>query len=234
MRAYDAVIPATFLSRPNRFVAQVLLDGKEISVHVKNTGRCRELLREGVQVYLTRSDHPNRKTMYDLVTVRHPLSDTEDTLVNVDSQLPNAIALNYLSTSGTFSPTASFEREVTHGDSRFDLCVREGHQRTFVEVKGVTLVSHRVALFPDAPTERGIKHLRGLSRCCDAGDSAIAMFVIQRNDVDLLRPNKLTHPAFAETLRAAQEHGVRILAIACDVTPTDITVLREVPVDLNQ
>ncbi len=219
MKAYDKISKATFLSRPNRFIARVLLEGEEVVVHVKNTGRCRELLYDGVTVYLARSANPARKTLYDLIAVEKRMPDDTVQLVNLDSQLPNAVAAEYLRTSGMFSAEAVFRREVTHGDSRFDLCIEDGRQITFVEVKGVTLERDGVALFPDAPTERGIKHLKGLAQCVAEGYDARVLFVIQMKGISCFSPNDDTHPAFGEALRAAAAAGVKVMAVDCIVTP---------------
>lgn len=232
MKAYEQVIPAVFLSRPNRFTARVLLEGREETVHVKNTGRCRELLTEGARVFLSVAQNPERKTEYDLVAVEKPYADGSLRLVNMDSQLPNAVAAEYLRTSGLFSPQANFRREVTHGDSRFDLCVEDGGRVIFVEVKGVTLERDGVALFPDAPTERGIKHLHGLARCVTEGYGAIMLFVIQMKGATSLRPNDATHPAFGEALREAVRIGVQVMAVDCAVTPDSVTADCEIGVML--
>lgn len=232
MTAYQHVIPAVFLARPNRFIARVLIDGREEIAHVKNTGRCRELLPAGARVYLAVSDNPTRKTKYDLVAVEKVRPDGTACLVNMDSQLPNAIAAEYLRSLGEFSPQAAFRREVTYGDSRFDLCIRDGETTTFVEVKGVTLERDGVALFPDAPTERGIKHLRGLADCVSEGYRACILFVIQMKGVTCLRPNDGTHAAFGDALREAAEAGVRVLAVDCVVTPDSVTADEAIPVEL--
>lgn len=223
MKAYTNVIPATFLSRPNRFMARVLIDGREEIVHVKNTGRCRELLLQGCRVYLSCAEHPARKTKYDLVAVEKVCSDGTTILINMDSQLPNAVAAEWLMKSGLFSPEATLRREVTHGDSRFDICVTDGDRLTFVEVKGVTLEQEGVALFPDAPTERGIKHLRGLTACVSEGYGAYVLFVIQMKGPTRFSPNDATHQAFGDALREAQRAGVGLIALDCIVTPDSVT-----------
>ena len=230
MKAYRETVKATFLSRPNRFIAHVLLEGQEVVVHVKNTGRCRELLYKGVTVYLAAGDNPARKTRYDLVAVEKRMTDGQTQIINIDSQLPNAVAEEYLRASGLFPEDAVFKREVTHGDSRFDLCVTCGDKVTFVEVKGVTLEQNGVALFPDAPTERGIKHLKGLVQCIDEGYDARVLFVIQMKDVTHFSPNDVTHPAFGEALRCAARAGVKIMAVDCLVTPDSLTARKPVQV----
>lgn len=232
MKAYDRVIPARFISRPNRFIAHVLTEDGEAVVHVKNTGRCKELLIPGATVYLAEADNPERKTRYDLVAVEKINPKGGTVLVNLDSQLPNAVAAEYLRTSGLFSPEAGIRREVVHGASRFDLCIEDGDVTTFVEVKGVTLEREGVALFPDAPTERGVKHLRELTRCASEGYGAFVLFVIQMKGVTSLRPNDDTHPAFGEALRAAAKAGVKVLAVDCLVTPDSLTADLPVTVEL--
>ncbi len=232
MKAYEKILPAHFLSRPNRFIARVRVEDREETVHVKNTGRCRELLTENAKVYLSCSNNPARKTKYDLVAAEKILSDGQVVLVNLDSQLPNAVALEYLRASGIFSPQAVYRREVTHGDSRFDLCVEDGGKTTLVEVKGVTLEREGIALFPDAPTERGIKHLKGLTGCVSQGLDAMVLFIIQMKGVKCFRPNDDTHPAFGDALREAMKAGVRVMAVDCVVTPDSLTAHQQIPIDI--
>lgn len=224
---YPNITPARFLSRPNRFVAQVELDGAETTVHVKNTGRCRELLRPGAPVWLVRSSNPARKTAYDLVTVQKG-----DRLINLDAQAPNRVFAQWAE-AGHFVPGLTLlKAEQKHGDSRFDFYWEAGDRRGFVEVKGVTLEEDGAVFFPDAPTERGVKHLRGLTACLDEGYEAAVCFVIQMSDVTFFSPNDRTHPAFGEALRAAHAAGVRVLALACAVTPDSLTITDPVPLRL--
>lgn len=224
---YPNITPARFLSRPNRFVAQVDLDGAETTVHVKNTGRCRELLRPGAPVWLVRSSNPARKTAYDLVTVQKG-----DRLINLDAQAPNRVFAQWAE-AGHFVPGLTLlKAEQKHGDSRFDFYWEAGDRRGFVEVKGVTLEEDGAVFFPDAPTERGVKHLRGLTACLDEGYEAAVCFVIQMSDVTFFSPNDRTHPAFGEALRAAHAAGVRVLALACAVTPDSLTITDPVPLRL--
>lgn len=224
---YPNITPARFLSRPNRFVAQVDLDGAETTVHVKNTGRCRELLRPGAPVWLVRSSNPARKAAYDLVTVQKG-----DRLINLDAQAPNRVFAQWAE-AGHFVPGLTLlKAEQKHGDSRFDFYWEAGDRRGFVEVKGVTLEEDGAVFFPDAPTERGVKHLRGLTACLDEGYEAAVCFVIQMNDVTCFSPNDRTHPAFGEALRAAHAAGVRVLAMACAVTPDSLTITDPVPLRL--
>lgn len=208
------------------------IDGIPERVHVKNTGRCRELLLDGSVVYLTASDHPNRKTKYDLVAVEKQREGKAPLLINMDSQLPNAVVEEWLRKGELFSPEAMIRREVTHGDSRFDFCVRDGEKTIFLEVKGVTLEQNGVAKFPDAPTQRGIKHLMGLERCLEEGFDAYLLFVIQMQEAAMFQPNDETHPQFGEALRHAQRSGVQILAMDCFVAPDRVKLRQAVPIQL--
>lgn len=225
---YPNSIPARFLSRPNRFVAQVELDGVETTVHVKNTGRCRELLVPGARVWLVKSDNPSRKTAYDLVAV-----EKGDRLINMDSQAPNAVFGEWAQ-AGCFVPGLTLLKpEYKHGDSRFDFYWEAGDRKGFVEVKGVTLEQNGAVYFPDAPTQRGIKHLHGLTTCLDEGYEAAVCFVIQMEQADFFSPNDETHPAFGEALRQAHAAGVRVLALSCSVTPDSLSISAPVPVRLS-
>ena len=236
MNAYNNVVAATFVRRPNRFIAYVSIEGREVVAHVKNTGRCKELLVEGARVYLAVAPKEvPRKTAYDLVAVEKVLPTGERLLINMDAQLPNALAEEYLRMRLADKPYVIIRREVTHGDSRFDLCLTDAltGKKTFVEVKGVTLEHNGVAAFPDAPTERGIKHLRGLAACVKEGHGACVFFVVQMKGVRAFRPNDETHPAFGEALREAFAAGVEILCMDCLVTPQDVAIDAPVPVDLS-
>lgn len=225
---YPNSIPARFLSRPNRFVAQVELDGVETTVHVKNTGRCRELLVPGARVWLVKSDNPSRKTAYDLAAV-----EKGDRLINMDSQAPNAVFGEW-ARAGHFVPGLTLLKpEYKHGDSRFDFYWEAGDRKGFVEVKGVTLEQNGAVYFPDAPTQRGIKHLHGLIACLEEGYEAAVCFVIQMEQADFFSPNDKTHPAFGEALRQASAAGVRVLALSCAVTPDSLAISAPVPVRLS-
>ena len=225
---YPNSIPARFLSRPNRFVAQVELDGVETTVHVKNTGRCRELLVPGARVWLVKSGNPSRKTAYDLVAV-----EKGNRLINMDSQAPNAVFGEWAQ-AGCFVPGLTLLKpEYKHGDSRFDFYWEAGDRKGFVEVKGVTLEQNGAVYFPDAPTQRGIKHLHGLTTCLDEGYEAAVCFVIQMEQADFFSPNDETHPAFGEALRQAHAAGVRVLALSCSVTPDSLSISAPVPVRLS-
>ena len=229
---YNNILKGAFIERPNRFIAKVIAYGCEHTVHVKNTGRCRELLVNGCTVYLEESDNPQRKTRFDLVAVEKIREDGSVLLVNMDSQSPNTAAFEWVISSGMFSADAEVRREVKHGDSRFDLYVRDGARQAFVEVKGVTLERGGVAMFPDAPTVRGVKHLRGLVDAVAEGYEAYVLFVIQMKGVNSFTPNRETDPAFAEALRNAAKAGVKVLARDCIITPDTMTVDGEVPVSL--
>ena len=223
---YPNMIPGIFLSRPNRFIAHVKIDGQTEVVHVKNTGRCRELLPAGAEVWCQRSDNPNRKTKYDLITVRKG-----DRLINMDSQAPNIAAKEWL-LSGGLGTVENLKAETTHGDSRFDFSFTLNGKNCFLEVKGVTLETDGVCAFPDAPTERGAKHLRGLQKCVEDGFGGYVLFVIQMSDVQYLHPNDATDPAFGKALREAVAAGVQVLAAECAVTEDSMTISRPVPVVL--
>ena len=225
---YDNVTEAVFLRRPNRFIAEVELRGSTETVHVKNTGRCRELLVPGARVWLTASDNPLRKTKYDLIAVQKG-----DMLVNLDSQIPNATAAEWIQKGGLFPDLTSLRREVKYGDSRFDLYLEHGGKRAFIEVKGVTLEQDGVARFPDAPTERGVKHVEELIRCLGDGYEAYLLFVIQMQGVRRFEPNWATHPEFGEALQKAHAAGVQILAYDCEVTPDSIRIRNPVPIRLG-
>lgn len=223
---YSNMYPATFLRRPNRFVAHVELEGKEVVCHVKNTGRCRELLVPGCRVWCQRADNLNRKTDYDLICV-----EKGSRLINMDSQAPNAAVGQWLR-SGGLGEIANLRPEYTHGDSRFDFAFELGGKPCLLEVKGVTLEHDGVCAFPDAPTQRGTRHLLGLTQAARAGFEAYVLFVIQMSDVRYLRPNDETDPAFGAALRQAAESGVRILAMDCTVTPESMTLRNPVEIRL--
>ena len=216
---YKNTVTGIFLARPNRFIAHVEIDGQVEVCHVKNTGRCRELLTPGAQVWCQRADNPNRKTKYDLITVKKG-----DRLINMDSQAPNIAAGEWLRDGG-LGVVSDLKPEYTHGDSRFDFSFILDGKRCFLEVKGVTLENDGVCAFPDAPTERGVKHLKGLTQAAKEGYGAFVLFVIQMPDVKYLRPHDERDPAFGAALREAAENGVTILAMDCSVTE-DVMQLR--------
>ena len=210
---YSNMVPGIFHARPNRFIAHVEIDGEIQVCHVKNTGRCRELLPPGAKVWCQESNNPNRKTKYDLIAVQKG-----DRIINMDSQAPNIAAGEWLK-SGGLGNVEQLRAETVHGDSRFDFSFVKDGQQCFLEVKGVTLENDGVCAFPDAPTDRGAKHLRGLTQAAREGYGAFVLFVIQMADVKYLRPNDATDPAFAAALREAAENGVTVLAMDCSVTP---------------
>ena len=215
-----------FLSRPNRFIARVEIAGNLETVHVKNTGRCRELLPGGAQVWCQRSDNPNRKTQYDLITVKKG-----DRLINMDSQAPNTAAGEWLRAGG-LGEISELRAESTHGDSRFDFSFVKDGKTCFLEVKGVTLENDGVCAFPDAPTERGAKHLKGLTQAAKDGFGAYVLFVIQMEDVKYLRPHDERDPAFGAALREAAENGVTVMAMDCAVDIDSMDIRLRVPVKL--
>lgn len=223
---YENMVPGVFCARPNRFIAHVQIHGALETCHVKNTGRCRELLPEGARVWCQQFDNPNRKTKYDLITV-----EKGSRLINMDSQAPNAAVKEWL-LSGGLGEISQLKGECTHGDSRFDFSFVKDGRQCFLEVKGVTLEHDGVCAFPDAPTARGVKHLQGLARLAAEGYGAYVLFVIQMADVRYLHPNDATDPAFGQALRAAAENGVQVLAMDCTVTTDSMTIGKPVPVQL--
>jgi len=223
---YANMIPGQFLSRPNRFIAHVEIDGKTEVVHVKNTGRCRELLPVGAQVWCQKAGNPARKTKYDLITVRKG-----SRLINMDSQAPNLAAKEWL-LGGGLGAIEDLKAETFHGDSRFDFSFVKDGKTCFLEVKGVTLETDGVCAFPDAPTERGARHLRGLTEAVRDGYGAYVLFVIQMADVVCLHPNDATDPNFGKALREAAAKGVEVIAMDCHVTVEEMTLRNPVPVRL--
>lgn len=225
---YEQIRKAVFIERPNRFIAFVELDGKRETVHVKNTGRCRELLIPGCNVYIQESDNPDRKTRWDLIAV-----EKGTRLINMDSQIPNYAVQEWIRQGNLFPDVTAIRPETVYGNSRFDFYVEAGNRRIFIEVKGVTLENNGVCLFPDAPSERAVKHLEELIRAEKEGYETYVFFVIQMKDVRYFIPNEDTHPAFAQMLRKAEKSGVRILAYDCDVTPDSIAIRNPVDVVLG-
>ena len=221
------MVQGQFLFRPNRFIAHVRIDGKEETCHVKNTGRCRELLQPNATVWCERSSNPKRKTAFDLIAVQKG-----QRLINMDSQAPNIAARHWLEQGGLGRIT-NLRSEVTHGDSRFDLSFEKEGKTCFLEVKGVTLENDGVCAFPDAPTTRGVKHLKGLQKAVQDGFAAYVLFVIQMPDVKYLHPNDATDPDFGGALREAAKAGVTVLAMDCAVTPDSMHLRLPVLVDLR-
>ena len=222
---YNNIVPGVFLSRPNRFIAHIEIDGKTEICHVKNTGRCRELLPAGAVVWCEKSDNPARKTGFDLIAVQKGAR-----CINMDSQAPNAAVKEWLE-SGGLGEITDLRPESRHGDSRFDFSFTKDRTPCFLEVKGVTLENDGVCAFPDAPTLRGAKHLRELTKLAQDGFGAYVLFVIQMADVKHLHPNDATDPDFGAALREAAAAGVEIMAMDCAVTP-DSMVLRS-PVEVK-
>lgn len=214
---YDNITKAVFLRRPNRFIAEVDIEGHKETVHVKNTGRCKELLVPGCEVWLTAPETPDRKTKYDLVAVR---KDT-GILFNIDSQAPNKVVKEWLSAQdyGIVIP------EYTYGDSRIDFYMERGEQKYLMEVKGCTLEVDGIGYFPDAPTERGVKHIRELIKAKEAGYHAILAFVIQMDGVAEVHANVSTHPEFGVALDDAKKAGVEVWFLACHVEPDSLDII---------
>ena len=212
---YRNVIPAAFIDRPNRFIAHVDLDGHRETVHVKNTGRCRELLIPGAEVWLSASDNPARKTAYDLIAVRK----SNGLLVNIDSQAPNTVAREWLDTQGFDMIRPEFQ----YGQSRLDFMMERGIDRFLMEVKGCTLERDGIGYFPDAPTERGAKHLRELANA--AQYKPILLFVIQMDGITVVRGNRETDPCFCKALEDAQKAGVNVVFLPCHVEPDSLCFL---------
>ncbi len=224
---YKNICPAIFESRPNRFISHVDIDGLSVVAHVKNTGRCRELLVPGASVLLEESEKPERKTKYDLVSVYKG-----DRLINMDSQAPNRLFFEWVKAGNFFTNCTLLKPETSFKNSRFDFYAEADGQKHFIEVKGVTLEKDNVALFPDAPTERGVKHLNELIAAKEAGFCTWVVFVIQMKGITQFSPNDETHPAFGEALRAAAHAGVKVLALDCNVTPGNVVINDFVPVVL--
>ena len=222
---YTNVSRCKFLERPNRFLARVEMEGQEVLCHVKNTGRCRELLNPGAVVYLQKSDNPNRKTGYDLIAV-----EKGEMLINMDSQIPNYVAAEWLRKGSLFPEDTNIQMEKRYGNSRFDIYAEAGERKAFLEVKGVTLEVEGQARFPDAPTERGVKHVRELMGCVQDGYEAYLLFVIQMTGIQSFAPNWDTHPAVGSALQEAAHAGVQILAYDCQVRPDEIVLDQPVPV----
>ena len=223
---YKNMVPGIFRARPNRCIAHVEIDCQPEVVHVKNTGRCRELLPVGAEVWCEVSDNPNRKTKFDLITVRKG-----HRLINMDSQAPNKAAGEWLQVGG-LGEIQNLKAETFHEDSRFDFSFEKDGHKCFLEVKGVTLENDGVCAFPDAPTERGAKHLKGLCKLAREGYGAYVLFVIQMGDVKYLHPNDVTDPKFGAALREAAANGVQVLAVDCHVTEDTMEIRNPVPVKL--
>lgn len=222
---YNHVREGIFIKRPNRFVAHVMIDGTEEICHVKNTGRLGELLIPGTKVYVTEHDNPNRKTKFSLIAV---LKD--DILYNIDSQAPNKIVYEWVEEGHFLPDIISLKAEKTYKNSRFDLYFETKEKKIFMEVKGVTLNQNGIALFPDAPTERGKKHVLELCDAVEDGYEAYILFVVKFQPVRGFMPNTIRQPDFTKSLKLAQEKGVHIMAVCCHVEPDIVYINREIPV----
>ena len=221
---YENIVKGRFLERPNRFVAHVEIDGREEVCHVKNTGRCRELLIQGCTVYLDKAKNPDRKTKYDLVAV-----EKGQRLINMDSYAPNIAAGEFLP---KIFPNCIIKPEYTYGNSRFDFYIEDNGKKILLEVKGVTLEQDGIVMFPDAPTERGLKHVNELIGCTKDGYEAYLLFVVQMDKVKYFTPNNGTHPQFGEALKKASQNGVKLLAYDCAVTPDSMEIKSPVCINL--
>ena len=225
---YTNVMVGKFIARANRFIAHVEIAGREEIVHVKNTGRCKELLLPGVTVYVQHFPEGKRKTKYDLIAV-----EKQNILINMDSQAPNKVVQEWLVAKEPFGKITYLKPECKHGDSRFDFYLETAERKMFIEVKGVTLEEKGVVMFPDAPTERGVKHVQELRHCLEQGYEAVVIFVVQMEGMRYFTPNRRTHAAFAEALERAEACGVKLLALTCAVTPDSLTINGAIPVQLG-
>ncbi|MBO5454531.1 MAG: DNA/RNA nuclease SfsA [Clostridia bacterium] len=225
---YNNIRKCKFISRPNRFIANVDINGIIEVCHVKNTGRCKELLTEGAEIFVQESDKSERKTKYDLISV---VKDGK--IVNIDSQAPNKVFFEWIEKSGYFGDIKLIKPESKYNESRFDFYIETSERKIFVEVKGVTLEENGIVKFPDAPTERGIKHLKGLCDCTSEGYEAFIFFVVQMENVKHFEPNRKTYNEFANWLLYASKHGVEIRCVSCEVTPDSMCIDRFVEVRLD-
>lgn len=224
---YSNIVKGRFVARPNRFIAHIAIHGREQVAHVKNTGRCKELLVPGAAVYLQGFDDPKRKTAWDLIAV-----EKGDRLINMDSQAPNRVFGEWVQ-GGGFLPHVTLVRpETRFGDSRFDFYIEADRKKHFVEVKGVTLEEDGIVRFPDAPTQRGVKHLEELIRAREQGFESWICFVVQMSGVTWFEPNDRAHPQFGQALRRARDAGVHVLAVDCEVEPGRVSVRGEISVHL--
>ncbi len=220
---YKNVLQGKFIHRPNRFIAEIEIGQERAICHVKNTGRLKELLLPNATVWVEQSENPNRKTAYDLIAV-----EKDGEIINIDSQAPNKIAAEWLPKSGLFPPDTPIRAEVTRGNSRFDFLAGD----TWIEVKGITLNDQGIAKFPDAPTLRGVKHLKELSAICQTGRKAMVLFIVQMKGITAVAPNDQTHPQFGEALRDAAQAGVKIVAVDCIVRPDEVVADQQIPIIL--
>ncbi len=224
---YKNVKQAIFRERPNRFIAIVEFEGKLEKCHVKNTGRCKELLILGVIVYIQEASNPNRKTKYNLISVIKG-----NRIINIDSQVPNKVVYDWIVEGNYFMDIREIKREKTYGNSRFDIYLETANRKVFIEVKGVTLEDNSIAMFPDAPTIRGIKHINGLVKSIEEGYEAYVIFLIQMENITKFKFNDKTHPEFGNALREAKNQGLKILAYDCLVDIDKIKMGDPVAIEL--
>ncbi len=222
---YENIKPAIFLSRPNRFIAHIEIDGKKELCHVKNTGRCRELLTDRAKIYVQHFDSPSRKTQYDLISVWK-----NENLINMDSQSPNKVFLEWVKDGNFIDGITYIKPECKYKNSRFDFYIETKSRKIFAEIKGVTLEEDGVVMFPDAPTERGVKHINELIECKKEGFDAYIFFIIQMENCKYFTPNRKTHPEFAEALENARVNGVNIVALNCKVSPDELKICDNVKI----
>lgn len=222
---YDNIIPAVFLDRPNRFIANIEIDGLRQVAHVKNTGRCREILTPGARIWVRENSDPRRKTRFDVITAQK-----NERMINIDASAPNAAVKEWLPESGLFRHVSLIRPETTFGRSRLDFYIEADGRKMFMEVKGVTLEDRGVVRFPDAPTERGLKHIKELEASLSSGFEACILFVIQMKGVDYFKPNSATHEAFADALHHAFRAGVQVRAWDCLIMPDSMDIADPVPV----
>ncbi len=225
---YNNIVEGTFIHRINRFIAQVSIQNNIELCHVRNTGRCKELLIPGVKVYLEENNNPARKTKYSLINVEKGKS-----LINMDSGAPNKVVYEWLKEGNLFPKGAYIKPESTYKNSRFDFYMEYKDRKAYMEVKGVTLEENGVARFPDAPTIRGVKHIHELCQAAKEGYEAYIFFVIQMKNVSYFTPNDTTHKEFGEALRAGYEEGVNMLAYDCNVTKNTLNISEKVEIRLN-
>ncbi len=226
---YGNIKKGIFLARPNRFIAHVQLEGEEVICHVKNTGRCRELLISGESVVYVEDHGTNtkRKTRYSLISV-----EKRGIMINMDSQAPNKVVKEWIEEGGFLPGITLIRPEKRYGDSRFDFYLEQGKKKIFMEVKGVTLEEDGTAMFPDAPTQRGVKHVEELIQCKQDGYDAYLVFVVQMSGMKRFVPNERTHKAFGDVLRMAKRNGVRILVKDCMVTVNELKIIGSIPMEL--
>jgi len=224
---YGNIHKGVFINRPNRFIAEVEINGRTEICHVKNTGRCKELLVPGATVYANYVDNPSRSTKYDLVAV-----EKGSLLINMDSQAPNRVYKEFLVQGSFLDDITNIRAESKYGDSRFDFYIESSVEKAFIEVKGVTLEEDGIALFPDAPTVRGVKHLNELAKCISEGYEAYVIFVIQMKGITHFTPNNKTHAAFGKVLGNVMAMGVKAMAFDCEVTPNEMRIDEPIPIKL--